>query len=122
MPFSGGISHAGSYCGLLLGVERAPLGQILWSMGEFPLLFQISASVTLLPGLLAESLLAPALTWVSPMARALLQTSPAHRTLVCSCLQVGTLLRLRHLACYGNGRLHMWREFSFQVTICTMAA
>ena len=124
MLFSGGISHAGSYCGLLLGVERAPLGQILWSMCEFPLLFQISASVSLLPSFLAESLLAPALNWVSQMARALLETSPAHRTLICSCLQVGTLLRLRHFSapCYGNGRLHLWREFSFQVPICTVAA
>ena len=81
--FSGGISHAGSYCGLLLGVERAPLGQILWSMGKFPLLCQIGASVPLLPSLLAESLLAPALAWVSPLARALLGICPAARTLVC---------------------------------------
>ena len=69
-------TRAGSYCGLLLGVERAPLGQIIWSMGEFPLLFQISASVTLLPFLLSESLLVLTLVWVLPMNRALLQTPP----------------------------------------------
>ena len=126
--FSGGISHAGSFCGLLLGVERTPLGQILWSMGKFPLLCQIGASVPLLPSLLAESLLAPALAWVSPlaMARPLLETFPAPRTLVRKCLPAegATLRRLRHLAtpfgifsapCFGNRRLHLWRELLFQI-------
>ena len=71
----------------------------------------------LLPCLLAESLLVPALAWVSPLARPRLEACPAHRTLICSCLHGATLLRMRHLACYGKWRLHTWRELSFLVLV-----